>query len=150
FDTLRALGENFGPNAVWQFRNMIRCALPTSRPLLDYSDYGCYCGFGGYGTPVDDLDRCCHVHDYCYEEVGDIDECWPIRDNPYTTIYSYSCSGKKIICSCKCQNSFCFNICDKKSAALVVGFVPLTTALFIFLNAPDTELQPTWEVWSLL
>ncbi|XP_007906920.1 phospholipase A2, minor isoenzyme-like [Callorhinchus milii] len=112
-----ALGENFGPNAVWQFRNMIRCALPTSRPLLDYSDYGCYCGFGGYGTPVDDLDRCCHVHDYCYEEVGDIDECWPIRDNPYTTIYSYSCSGKKIICSSDndpCAEAICE--CDRQAA----------------------------------
>lgn len=43
--------------AVWQFRGMILCTVPDSWPLLDYADYGCYCGLGGSGTPVDELDR---------------------------------------------------------------------------------------------
>lgn len=43
--------------ALTQFRKMILCMLPNSWPALDYSDYGCYCGKGGSGTPVDDLDR---------------------------------------------------------------------------------------------
>nr|P59069.1 RecName: Full=Phospholipase A2 superbin c; Short=svPLA2; AltName: Full=Phosphatidylcholine 2-acylhydrolase [Austrelaps superbus] len=42
-----------------QLSNMIKCAIPGSRPLLHYTDYGCYCGKGGSGTPVDELDRCC-------------------------------------------------------------------------------------------
>lgn len=43
--------------AVWQFRDMIICTNPNSWPILDYVDYGCYCGIGGSGTPVDELDR---------------------------------------------------------------------------------------------
>ena len=38
-----------------QFYKMIDCA--TSNDPLKYNHYGCYCGLGGEGTPVDGLDR---------------------------------------------------------------------------------------------
>ena len=38
-----------------QFGRMIKCA--TKRSPLDYINYGCYCGLGGRGHPVDDTDR---------------------------------------------------------------------------------------------
>ena len=37
------------------FGLMITCAV--GRSSLDYNGYGCFCGLGGGGTPVDDTDR---------------------------------------------------------------------------------------------
>ncbi|XP_059166721.1 phospholipase A2 'basic'-like [Physella acuta] len=62
-----------------------------------YNGYGCFCGLGGYGTPVDDTDRCCKAHDDCY---GTIMDCWP-----YVVDYKYSCSGNN--CTCAPSNTFC-------------------------------------------
>ncbi|KAM8992846.1 phospholipase A2 isoform 2-T2 [Ara ararauna] len=95
---------------------MIKCTVPDSHPLLEFGDYGCYCGLGGSGTPVDDLDRCCQVHDNCYSRAKKLESCRFLLDNPYTNSYSFSCSGGQI--TCKSSNNDCeMFICNCDRAA---------------------------------
>jgi hypothetical protein len=37
--------------------------------FTDYWDYGCFCGRGGSGKPVDATDACCEAHDACWKRV---------------------------------------------------------------------------------
>uniref|UniRef100_A0A3B3VMM2 Phospholipase A2 n=1 Tax=Poecilia latipinna TaxID=48699 RepID=A0A3B3VMM2_9TELE len=102
--------------AVWQFAEMISCAQPGVNPLA-YNEYGCYCGLGGSGTPVDDVDRCCQVHDNCYSQTMKIPECEGIFDLPYVIDYNFSCSNKQVYCPAtnnKCQAAVCE--CDRVAA----------------------------------
>ncbi|XP_072736506.1 phospholipase A2 [Ciconia boyciana] len=99
------------PRAVWELRSMIKCTLPDSHPLLQFGDYGCYCGLGGRGTPVDELDRCCQAHDHCYSEAEKLDSCKFLVDNPYTKSYAFNCSSGEITCSSKNDNCEMF-ICN--------------------------------------
>ncbi|NWS46353.1 PA2BA phospholipase, partial [Probosciger aterrimus] len=55
-------------SSVLELEQMIRAATGRSA-LLSYSWYGCFCGIGGRGTPVDSTDRCCHAHDCCYRKL---------------------------------------------------------------------------------
>ncbi|XP_059569527.1 phospholipase A2 [Alligator mississippiensis] len=105
------------PRSVWQLHNMIKCTIPDSDPVKDYTDYGCYCGLGGSGTPVDQLDRCCQAHDHCYAEAKKYSKCKGIMDNPYTEIYYYSCHDQDITCSARndpCEAFICE--CDRRAA----------------------------------
>ncbi|XP_022112257.1 phospholipase A2 AP-PLA2-I-like [Acanthaster planci] len=74
---------------VYQFGKMIMCLGDLGYfEGLEYNGYGCYCGYGGEGTPLDETDTCCKLHDECYgraktDEIG----CWAIET--YGTIYDY-------------------------------------------------------------
>ena len=60
---------------------------------LVYSDYGCWCGPGGSGPPVDGTDACCRTHDLCYETIVRNETC-----DPYHRKYKVE-KGK----CCKCS-----------------------------------------------
>ncbi|XP_015117128.1 basic phospholipase A2 PA-12A [Diachasma alloeum] len=70
------LSERFGASSrrtrrkrsVVHLYNMVVCA--TGCNPLAYKGYGCYCGFLGSGYPVDGIDRCCWMHDRCYDATG--------------------------------------------------------------------------------
>ncbi|XP_027133308.1 phospholipase A2 [Larimichthys crocea] len=104
------------PRALWQFGTMIQCAQPGVNPFL-YNNYGCWCGFGGKGTPLDDLDRCCEVHDRCYRASRLAPGCTAVADLPYVLVYDFSCSNEQVTCSAsnnKCQAAVCE--CDRVAA----------------------------------
>ncbi|NXH53824.1 PA21B Phospholipase, partial [Rhabdornis inornatus] len=112
-----AASAEVSPRAVWLFREMIKCTLPKSHPLLDFNGYGCYCGLGGSGTPVDELDRCCQVHDNCYSQAMELEACRFLLDNPYTKSYRYSCSAGEVTCSSKNKECAMFICnCDRVAA----------------------------------
>ncbi|XP_029204188.1 basic phospholipase A2 acanthin-1-like isoform X2 [Acropora muricata] len=111
--------------SLFQFGGMVACS--TNRSMFDYVDYGCWCGSGGSGKPVDQTDRCCLEHDLCYSKIrndGSVCEGWSLF---YIFFSSYSYTGcrrcepeykypvdekykdcKKAICECDSQAAKCF------------------------------------------
>ncbi|XP_020624285.1 phospholipase A2, minor isoenzyme-like [Orbicella faveolata] len=78
--------------SVLEFGLMISCAV--ERSPLDYNGYGCFCGLGGEGTPLDDTDRCCEIHDNCYSAVQNSGSCpfdLAIYAIPYSRKDCYGC-----------------------------------------------------------
>uniref|UniRef100_A0A8C3PD36 Phospholipase A2 n=1 Tax=Chrysemys picta bellii TaxID=8478 RepID=A0A8C3PD36_CHRPI len=81
---------------------------------LLYLNYGCYCGWGGKGTPTDDTDKCCYLHDCCYG-VLENQGC-----NAKIEEYTYSYRYGQLYCfeswcqwaSCQCDSAFV--LCLKK------------------------------------
>nr|ABK63568.1 PLA2-6 precursor [Demansia vestigiata] len=114
------------PLHLMQFADMITCANRNTRSWISYTNYGCYCGSGGSGTPVDDLDRCCQVHDDCYGEAQKLPEC-----NPYKNFYSYECAEGQL--TCKDDNDECKALickCDRL-AAICFAKAPYNTKNFM-------------------
>ncbi|XP_030621855.1 phospholipase A2, minor isoenzyme-like [Chanos chanos] len=102
------------PKALWEFGGTIQCVQPGVNPLI-YNEYGCWCGLGGGGTPKDAIDRCCRVHDLCYESAGDSAACAGAL--PHLKSYSFTCSNQRVICSSSndaCQAAVCE--CDRAAA----------------------------------
>uniref|UniRef100_A0A8D0BVN4 Phospholipase A2 n=1 Tax=Salvator merianae TaxID=96440 RepID=A0A8D0BVN4_SALMN len=91
-----------------QFGIMIRATTGKSA-FPHYSTYGCYCGIGGKGDPVDATDRCCQVHDCCYGKMSSL------GCNPKMEIYSYSIQKGSVICGkTLCKRMICE--CDAAAA----------------------------------
>nr|WVG99552.1 phospholipase A2 [Pseudonaja textilis] len=110
------------PLSLVEFRILIKCANHNSRNVLDYADYGCYCGKGGSGTPVDELDRCCQAHDYCYDDAEKLPACNYLFSGPYWNPYSYKCNEGEITCTDdndECAAFICN--CDRTAAICFAG-----------------------------
>uniref|UniRef100_A0A8C4WV06 Phospholipase A2 n=1 Tax=Eptatretus burgeri TaxID=7764 RepID=A0A8C4WV06_EPTBU len=99
-------------DSLLELRELFLCKMPDVHPIFDFADYGCYCGFGGSGTPLDDIDRCCQIHDKCYSGTDQFNNC-----SPYTIYYSYTCDSGNITCSD--NNSACEQYVCKCDKALV-------------------------------
>uniref|UniRef100_G1SUZ8 Phospholipase A2 n=1 Tax=Oryctolagus cuniculus TaxID=9986 RepID=G1SUZ8_RABIT len=60
-----ACGVPAVPGSLLDLKSMIE-KVTGKNALTNYGFYGCYCGWGGRGTPMDGTDWCCWVHDKCY------------------------------------------------------------------------------------
>ncbi|XP_041475957.1 phospholipase A2-like isoform X2 [Lytechinus variegatus] len=105
-----------------EFGIMIKCS--TGRWPLDYNGYGCYCGRGGKGHPIDEVDACCKQHDECYDRLLESNACknlvhayirpyrfWQKRcwkkDAQVTCYSKRPCS--RGLCHCDRQAALCFS-----------------------------------------
>ncbi|VVC37099.1 Phospholipase A2 domain,Phospholipase A2, aspartic acid active site,Phospholipase A2, histidine [Cinara cedri] len=100
--------------SVYQLYNMVVCA--TGCNPLAYLGYGCYCGFLGSGSPVDPIDNCCKMHDWCYDSA----DCPMFLE--YFTPYVWTCYNKKPLCSLGggCSQRLCE--CDQQLAVCLRRF----------------------------
>ncbi|KAM6116672.1 basic phospholipase A2 homolog BaTX-like [Phoenicopterus ruber ruber] len=104
---LFAWGLSLVRRSLWNLHKMITKATGRNA-LLHYSSYGCYCGLGGRGQPKDATDRCCQLHDTCYDSL------LSYGCNAKTQGYSYNWHGRSPSCrkgswcaqlSCECDRS---------------------------------------------
>nr|XP_032800509.1 acidic phospholipase A2 PL-I-like [Petromyzon marinus] len=82
------------PRSLLQFHQMLLCVMPNSWPLFSFTRYGCYCGLGGSGQPLDELDRCCQTHDECYAETQQL----PGYCHPFFRHYDFTCVDHVVTC----------------------------------------------------
>ena len=78
---------NPGTANLWQLCEQIDHfkQFEWSASCLEFADYGCFCGPGGWGEPADDVDACCMVHDNCYERaMENFKYCYP-----YVSLYHF-------------------------------------------------------------
>ncbi|CAH3142639.1 unnamed protein product [Porites lobata] len=111
--------------SVLQFGFMIACE--TKRSPLEYNGYGCYCGQGGKGTPVDEIDWCCYAHDMCHYKLQPKEACgrsYHIVELYLIPYLRKGCSGcvgspwnscvQKKLCECDAEAAKCFKKYDSK------------------------------------
>merc|ERR1712117_119820 len=118
---MTGIDHKSGKRASWDFYAMIKCGTGCN-PLI-YKGYGCYCGFLGSGPTVDELDRCCYKHDWCYSTTS----CRNLEYTlPYFVPYKWKCNGGYPICIHKnpgvksCNEELCE--CDRQFVTCLAQF----------------------------
>uniref|UniRef100_A0A7M4FNN0 Phospholipase A2 n=1 Tax=Crocodylus porosus TaxID=8502 RepID=A0A7M4FNN0_CROPO len=102
-------GVTVAHGSMWQLQSMIK-EVTGKNAILAYAFYGCYCGLGGKGRPKDATDRCCEIHDSCYQRLKYYGCCAKIVS------YKYYYSHGSVLCgelSCDCDRRLV--LCLKKN-----------------------------------
>ncbi|XP_015737806.1 phospholipase A2, membrane associated-like [Coturnix japonica] len=135
---LLACGLHLAHSSVLELESMIRVTTGKSA-LLTYSWYGCFCGIGGRGTPVDPTDSCCHAHDCCYRRLRE-SGC-----SPLITPYQFDVTNGNITCGNEqswCKREIC--LCDKAVASCFASALPSYNVFYRFyfkLRCKGSKLQ---------
>ncbi|XP_031552199.1 acidic phospholipase A2 natratoxin-like [Actinia tenebrosa] len=109
--TLKTQVHTRARRSLYEFYQMIKCE--TGRDWQDYNLYGCFCGKGGKGTPVDALDQCCFDHDECYDRAAATVCTWPYQI--YLDSYWHkNCSECDASKNTACEQALCE--CDSRAA----------------------------------
>lgn len=99
-----------------QFGGMVTLYTRTSPLRLLY--YGNWCGSGGMGPVLDDIDKCCMTHDKCYNAVENL-PCLVAFQKPYTVHYAWRWSDERKTALCLDTGDRCAYMtcqCDKAAA----------------------------------
>uniref|UniRef100_A0A493TJB9 Phospholipase A2 n=1 Tax=Anas platyrhynchos platyrhynchos TaxID=8840 RepID=A0A493TJB9_ANAPP len=124
--------------SVLELERMIK-AVTGKSALLSYSWYGCFCGIGGRGTPVDATDSCCRAHDCCYRRLRES------KCSPLITPYQFEVTDGDITCGNEqswCKRETC--LCDKAVASCFAGTLPSYNPSYRFyfkLRCRGSKLQ---------
>ncbi|XP_055978900.1 phospholipase A2, membrane associated-like [Sorex fumeus] len=96
--------------AIWNFGSMLGKVI-GKKAVIDYSLYGCYCGFRDKGTPKDATDQCCFERDCCYRRLR--------KEGCRTKFAHYKFEYKKDQVTCVDENPCRKKLCEcDKTAAL--------------------------------
>uniref|UniRef100_A0A8C0K3G0 Phospholipase A2 n=1 Tax=Canis lupus dingo TaxID=286419 RepID=A0A8C0K3G0_CANLU len=90
-------------SSFWQFQRMVKHITGRSA-FFSYYGYGCYCGLGGKGTPMDDTDRCCLAHDCCYGKLKQLG-CQPVLNG-----YQFHIANGTVVCHVSPKQLICLSV----------------------------------------
>ncbi|KAF1758705.1 hypothetical protein GCK72_015165 [Caenorhabditis remanei] len=99
-------------NVLYQLDDMSYCKI--GQPFDAYRYYGCSCSGYAPDKPIDGIDKCCQVHNECYNNLISTKKCQN-SNTPFFCLYKWECVYQEPACNnenkclqsvCKCDEEF--------------------------------------------